>query len=56
LGSEWADLPVEVGAAATLNIIKEKGKESNGKFFNIIVPGWEDKDVMQRYDGAEVPW
>ncbi|RAL16790.1 SDR family oxidoreductase [Aspergillus homomorphus CBS 101889] len=54
LGGARADLPVDVGVRATLDIILNKGKEGNGRFFNIHIPGW-DKG-WNRYDGGESPW
>ncbi|KAH8694291.1 hypothetical protein BGW36DRAFT_454900 [Talaromyces proteolyticus] len=56
LGGEAADLPVEVGARATLNIVHNKTEKDNGKFFNIHVEGWEQKEGPNQYNGAELPW
>ena len=56
LGSQYADLEVEVGVAATLKIILEADRSFNGKFQNIHVPGWENADGPNQYDGKEMPW
>lgn len=45
-----ADLPVEVGAEKTLDIITSCTAADNGKFKNIKVDGWE------RYQGEDVEW
>ncbi|GFF44564.1 hypothetical protein IFM51744_05849 [Aspergillus udagawae] len=56
LGSENADLPVDVGVTSVLDILHRTGKDGNGRFFNIHVPGWENAPGMNQYDGKEVPW
>ncbi|KAJ6153560.1 hypothetical protein N7470_006519 [Penicillium chermesinum] len=58
LGSQYADLPVEVGAEKTLDIIQRAGPEVNGKFWNIQVDGWEEPRGQNKnqYDGKEVAW
>ncbi|TVY37964.1 C-factor [Lachnellula subtilissima] len=56
LGSQNADLPVEVGAKATLDKIIGAGKEQNGQFLNIYVEGWEKKEGPNQYDGVNPPW
>ncbi|KIX03016.1 uncharacterized protein Z518_06566 [Rhinocladiella mackenziei CBS 650.93] len=56
MGSEHADLEVEVGAKAVLDILLKSSPETNGKFLNIHVPGWEHKEGPNQYDGAIVPW
>lgn len=50
LGGEHADLPVETGVKSVLEILSSVGREDNGQFFNIEVPGWE------KYQGEKVPW
>jgi hypothetical protein len=42
MGTETADLPVEVGASAALDKIFRVTKADNGTFLNIHVPGWEE--------------
>lgn len=37
-------------------MIEKNGKESSGKFLNIIVPGWEEKEGINQYDGKGVEW
>ncbi|KAI9045185.1 SDR family oxidoreductase [Aspergillus affinis] len=56
LGSENADLPVEVGVSSVLNILHTTSQDGNGRFFNIHVPGWENAPGLGQYDGKEVPW
>ncbi|KAF4634955.1 hypothetical protein G7Y89_g3138 [Cudoniella acicularis] len=55
-GGDIADLPVEVGAKATLDKILGAGKEQNGKFLNIHVKGWENNAGVNSYDGLGFPW
>ncbi|KAK5047875.1 hypothetical protein LTR84_006063 [Exophiala bonariae] len=55
LGSQMADLEVDVGVKEVVRIIQENGIESSGKFLNIRVPGWENK-VPNAYDGKSSPW
>ncbi|QIW98339.1 hypothetical protein AMS68_003857 [Peltaster fructicola] len=55
LGSQNADLPVEVGVKSVLDIIHGSTTADNGKFRNIRVAGWENAKPNW-YDGAEVPW
>lgn len=56
MGSQAADLDVSVGAADVVRILIESDQETNGKFLNIRVPGWEDAAGPNKYDGAEVVW
>ncbi|KAI1616527.1 short-chain dehydrogenase-like protein [Exophiala viscosa] len=56
LGTENADLDVSVGAKATLHVIGNSTTEDNGTFRNILVPGWENTDGPNQYDGKIVPW
>lgn len=52
-----ADLPVAAGATALLDAVHRYGKEENGKFYNIRVPGWEHNEGLNsRYDGLSPPW
>ncbi|KAK5171954.1 uncharacterized protein LTR77_003591 [Saxophila tyrrhenica] len=51
LGSQHAHLEVDVGVKATLEIILDAGPESNGRFRDIKVPGWE-----QMYPGKDSAW
>ncbi|KAL3447065.1 hypothetical protein BJX65DRAFT_277948 [Aspergillus insuetus] len=39
LGSRNADLPVETGVGAVLDVLGKTGREGNGRFFNVLVPG-----------------
>ncbi|KAL4994919.1 hypothetical protein BDV10DRAFT_175759 [Aspergillus recurvatus] len=56
LGSDDADLPVEVGVSSVLDILHRIGRDGNGRFLNIHVPGWENAPGLNQYDGKEVPW
>jgi hypothetical protein len=56
MGSEIADLDVSVGAKAVLHVIGNSTTKDNGTFRNILVPGWEDKEGPNQYDGKNVPW
>lgn len=56
LGGATADLTINQSATAVLDIVFRAGKEDNGKFFNIRVPGWEKAQGLNQYDGAQPPW
>ena len=56
LGSRNADLEVNVGAKAVIDVLRKSDSKSNGKFLNIHIPGWENVDGPNQYDGAGVPW
>ncbi|RFU80193.1 short-chain dehydrogenase reductase sdr [Trichoderma arundinaceum] len=56
MGSEEADLEVETGVKAVLNLMNKADTSYNGKFYNIHVPGWEHKEGPNQYDGAEIAW
>jgi hypothetical protein len=56
MGSQNADLPVEVGVEEVVRLMLKSGPESNGKFLNIHVPGWENAPGPNQYDGKEPPW
>jgi hypothetical protein len=56
MGTETADLPVEVGAKAALNKIFRVTKADNGTFLTIHVPGWEENPGVNQYDGKNLPW
>lgn len=51
-----ADLSVEQGAEASLERIKNAGKEQNGKFLDIEIKGWVQAPGKSAYDGANPPW
>ncbi|KAI2832630.1 hypothetical protein CBS147323_8636 [Aspergillus niger] len=55
MGSDDADLPVDTGVSAVLDAVLTTGKEKNGRFLNILVPGWENNPGMNQYDGKELP-
>lgn len=56
LGSQDADLDVDIGAKAVLDIILGCKPQYNGTFRNIRVSGWEKVKGPNRYDGEEVGW
>jgi len=56
MGGESGDLDVETGAKAVLEVVDSNGKESNGKFLNIRVSGWEQAEGGIQYDGKIIPW
>ena len=56
MGSQDADLEVPVGVNAVKEIVLKAGRETNGKFMNILVPGGENAPGRNQYDGKEVPW
>ncbi|KAK8017821.1 NAD(P)-binding protein [Apiospora rasikravindrae] len=56
LGGEQADLTVEQSASAVLKQVYDSDKGSNGKFYNIHVPGWEDNPGLNQYPGGVTPW
>ncbi|KAL8711807.1 MAG: hypothetical protein Q9220_003751 [cf. Caloplaca sp. 1 TL-2023] len=51
-----ADLLVEEGGKAVLEIVHRDGKESSGRFYNIRVSGWESNEGLNKYDGQSIPW
>ncbi|PYH70970.1 SDR family oxidoreductase [Aspergillus vadensis CBS 113365] len=56
LGGERADITADQSVQGLLDIIVPATQEDNGKFFNIRVPGWEQAEGLNQYDGAVVPW
>ncbi|THZ79426.1 NAD(P)-binding protein [Aureobasidium pullulans] len=54
MGSQDADLSIEVGVAEVKRVILESGKEQNGKFLNINVP--KTDEMKWSYDGQDIPW
>ncbi|KAL8943100.1 MAG: hypothetical protein Q9216_001300 [Gyalolechia sp. 2 TL-2023] len=56
LGSQNADLEVETGVRAVIDLVLKSGPDKNGKFLNIHVPGWENAPPPNQYDGKELPW
>ncbi|KAI1176630.1 NAD(P)-binding protein [Nemania sp. FL0916] len=53
-GGDSADLTVEQGAKASLDIIFAPGQKYNGQMPKVLVKGWENKS--HRYDGTNLPW
>lgn len=56
LGGDSADLTPEQSATGLLERVDQATTADTGKFFNVRVPGWENAEGLNRYDGAEVPW
>ncbi|KAL1620767.1 hypothetical protein SLS56_009537 [Neofusicoccum ribis] len=56
LGGSYADLTIEQGSTATLDIILRVTAEDTGKFFNVHVAGWEKAEGINQYDGKCPPW
>ncbi|KAF4186521.1 hypothetical protein CNMCM7927_005344 [Aspergillus lentulus] len=56
MGGSRADLPPATGAKAVLDIVQKATPSQNGKALNIHVPGWEENEGLNQYDGKEVPW
>jgi hypothetical protein len=51
MGSDDADLPVETGAKAVLEIVDNVKKDDNGRFLDIYVA-----EESKKYPGGEVVW
>ncbi|KAK5454432.1 hypothetical protein LTS15_006432 [Exophiala xenobiotica] len=56
MGSENADLPVEVGCNAVLDIVDHLKPEDTGKLFEINVPQYGRLPSGNIYAGGEIPW
>lgn len=56
MGSDKADLDVDVGVKAVIDVMMRAGPADNGKFLNIKLAGWEKASGPNQYDGAGVPW
>jgi hypothetical protein len=56
MGTETADLPVQVGTKAALDKIFQATKADNGTFLNIHMPEWEENPGANQYDGKNPPW
>jgi len=39
-----------------MEVIDNATSADNGKFYNIKVPGWENAEGLNRYDGLQAPW
>ncbi|PWY69631.1 hydroxyacyl dehydrogenase [Aspergillus sclerotioniger CBS 115572] len=50
MGGTDADLTVEEGAKAVVDVVMSADKDCNGRFKNIQVPRWA------AYDGLDIPW
>lgn len=57
MGSENADLPVEVGTKAVLERVSRLTQNDNGKFWDIEVKGWKNPSGGPNvYRGEELAW
>ena len=57
MGSENADLPVEVGVKAVLERVGKLTQKDNGKFWDIEVKGWGNPSGGPNvYRGEELAW
>ncbi|EGD85738.1 hypothetical protein H112_06657 [Trichophyton rubrum D6] len=56
LGGEQADLTVSQSSPAVLKIVSTASKADNGKFLNVLVPGWENHAGPDKYDGTQPDW
>jgi hypothetical protein len=56
LGGDQADLTSDQSATGVLEVTSNATNADTGKFFNLRVPGWENTEGLNRYDGAEAPW
>ncbi|KAL4985940.1 hypothetical protein BDW68DRAFT_189214 [Aspergillus falconensis] len=56
MGGENADLPVETSAEAVLKYVRQDGKESNGRYWDVHIPGWENAPEPNKYLGGDAPW
>ncbi|KAL3419682.1 short chain oxidoreductase [Phlyctema vagabunda] len=56
LGTAYADLTVDESVKAVLERLHGAGKDANGKFFNVKIPGWEKRETGNQYPGGEEPW
>lgn len=56
MGSQNADLEIDVGAADVIRILLASDSKTNGKFLNIHIPGWENAEGPNKYNGEELPW
>lgn len=50
MGGQDGDLSSKEGAIAVIEVISSAGKESNGRFRSISMPGYE------QYAGQDIPW
>lgn len=55
-GGEMADLTPEVAAKAFLDVVYRPNQETNGKFGNVFVEGYQNAEGPNRYDGKDSPW
>ncbi|PNP45140.1 hypothetical protein TGAMA5MH_03191 [Trichoderma gamsii] len=56
MGSDKADLDVATGAKAVKDLVDKADTSYNGKFYNILVSGWEHAEGINQYDGLEIAW
>ncbi|KAK3385991.1 short-chain dehydrogenase-like protein [Podospora didyma] len=56
LGSDQADLTVDVAVKAVLAKIDTVDQDGNGKLHVVLVKGWEKAPGLNQYDGSVAPW
>ena len=56
MGGRVADLPVEMGAKALLDIVDNVTNADNGKFLDIHIQGWSTEGKVNHYLGGEIPF
>ncbi|KAF4943666.1 hypothetical protein FSARC_14860 [Fusarium sarcochroum] len=56
LGGSTADLDLETGVNASLDVIFNVKRKDNGKALNVKVPGFENSPMPDHYEGGQFPW
>lgn len=56
MGGADADLTTEQGTMAVVDVVNGKGKEDNGKFFNILLKRLENNPRLNQHNGAILHW
>ncbi len=56
MGTENADLELDVASEALLDRILQVSREDNGKFFDTYIQGWKSAMQLNSYDGKLVPY
>ncbi|KAI7155833.1 hypothetical protein KC349_g6677 [Hortaea werneckii] len=55
-GVDAADLTPQEGAKGLLDVVDRPNSETNGRMPKILVPGWENVQGPNVYDGSDAPW
>lgn len=56
MGSQWAHLDVDTSIKGVFDIVDKDAAEINGKFLKLLIPGMENTEGFNEYDGTEIPW